>query len=64
MRMAAAEDEALSGSFSGILACSPEMYRMMQDIDRMLDEVFGFTVEVPIHIVEAVRNYERFDENG
>lgn len=47
LKMAVAEEEALSGS-CGILACSPEIFEMMAER--------GVQVDVPKDIVEQVKD--------
>ena len=53
-RMAAAEDEALANCTSGVLACSPEIYALMNE--GIENEV---TVSVPTDVVEQVKNGNR-----
>ena len=65
LKMAAAEDEALAKCTSGVLACSPALYAMLTDADRMLadagwtDERKTVTVPVPTDVVEQVKNGTR-----
>jgi len=38
LRMAAAEEEALENCTSGVLACSPELYRLMMEDSQVEDD--------------------------